>query len=212
MTAQDMDPAAAEEPKPQRRVWLIFLPLVVFLALAGLFLLRLYGGDASRLPSALIGKDVPAFNLPAVAGEDRPGLSDADLRQGHVTLVNVFASWCVPCHQEHALLMQLSNDPALSGLGVKIAGIAYKDEPENIRRFLGEAGDPYSQIGADRSGRTAIDWGVYGVPETFIVRGDGKIAYKFIGPMSAEAVRSVVLPEIVKAQEGSKVEGVSGAH
>ncbi|WP_020174416.1 DsbE family thiol:disulfide interchange protein [Methyloferula stellata] len=200
MTAQDADPAVAETPKPQRRLWLIFLPLLVFLALAGLFLLRLYGGDASRLPSALIGKEVPAFNLPAVAGlENRAGLTDADLRQGHVTLVNVFASWCVPCHQEHELLMQLSNDPALADLGVKIVGIAYKDEPENIRRFLGQAGDPYSRIGADRSGRTAIDWGVYGVPESFVVKGDGKIAYKFIGPMSADAIRSVLLPEIAKA-------------
>ncbi len=203
MTVQDAN-AVADAPKPARRLWLVFLPLLVFLALAGLFLLRLYGGDASRLPSALIGKEVPAFTLPPVAGEDRPGLTDADLRQGHVTLVNVFASWCVPCHQEHELLMQLAGDPALASLGVKIVGIAYKDEPENIRRFLGQAGDPYAQIGADRSGRTAIDWGVYGVPESFIVKGDGTIAYKFIGPMSAEAVRSVVLPEIAKAAESAK--------
>ena len=156
---------------------------------------------------------VPAFTLPAVAGlENHPGLTDADLRQGHVTLVNVFASWCVPCHQEHELLMQLADDPALAALGVKIVGIAYKDEPDNVRRFLGQAGDPYKAIGADRSGRTAIDWGVYGVPESFVVKGDGKIAYKFIGPMSADSVRTVVLPEIAKAAEASKAESGAGVH
>jgi cytochrome c biogenesis protein CcmG, thiol:disulfide interchange protein DsbE len=209
MTAQDAN-AVADPSKPPRRLWLVFLPLLVFLALAVLFLLRLNGGDASRLPSALIGKEVPVFTLPPVAGlEIHPGLTSADLHQGHVTLVNVFASWCVPCHQEHELLMQLASDPALAALGVEIAGIGYKDEPDNVRRFLGEAGDPYKQIGADRSGRTAIDWGVYGVPESFIVKGDGTIAYKFIGPMTADTVHNIVLPEIAKAQESSRTDGPS---
>ncbi len=206
------DVSAVPDPKTRRRSWPVFLPLAVFLALAALFLLRLFAGDASRLPSALIGKEVPAFSLPAVEGLDgHSGFSDADLRQGHVTLVNVFASWCVPCHQEHEILMQLAGDEALSGTSVQIVGIAYKDEPANIRRFLGQAGDPYKMIGADRSGLAAIDWGVYGVPETFIVKGDGKIAYKFVGPMSADAVINVLLPEIAKAQEGSKAEGSSSA-
>lgn len=203
MTAQDSELTA---PQPRKkRGWLAFLPFAIFVALALLLLLRLFAGDASRLPSALIGKEVPHFSLPPLAGlEDHPGFSDAELRQGHVTVVNVFASWCVPCHQEHAILMQLAADPALTASGVVIAGLAYKDEPDNIRRFLGQAGDPYKMIGADKSGRTSIDWGVYGVPETFIVKGDGTIAYKFIGPMSEEAMKSVLLPQISKAQQAAK--------
>ncbi len=161
MTAQESGVA----PQPRRRRWSVFLPLIIFLALAVLFLLRLFAGDVSRLPSALIGKQVPVFSLPPVERLDgHAGLTDADFRKGHVTLVNVFASWCVPCHQEHGFLMQLAADATLTAAGVQIAGIAYKDEPENVRRFLGQDGDPYQAIGADRTGRTAIDWGVYGVP------------------------------------------------
>ncbi len=202
MTVQT--PELATGQPTQKRGWFRFVPVAVFLALAVLFLLRLFAGDASRLPSALIGKQVPVFSLPPVEGLDRAGFSDADLHRGHVTLVNVFASWCVPCHQEHALFMRLANDPVLAESGVQVIGLAYKDEPENIRRFLGEAGDPYKMIGADRSGRTAIDWGVYGVPETFIVKGDGTIAYKFVGPINEDAVRTVLLPQIAKAQEAAK--------
>jgi len=188
------------EPPARRRPLLIFVPLVLFAALAALFVIRLYSGDASLLPSALIGRQVPAFALPPVEGlPDKPGFSDADLRLGKVTLVNVFASWCVPCHEEHELIVRLSADPALTLAGVQLFGLAYKDEPENIRRFLAEAGDPFAKIGADRKGRTAIDWGVYGVPETFIVKGDGKIAFRFAGPISEESYRSVILPEIEKA-------------
>jgi cytochrome c biogenesis protein CcmG, thiol:disulfide interchange protein DsbE len=194
--------AAAPRPeaKPTRRPLLVFVPLAVFAALAALFVIRLYSGDASLLPSALIGRQVPAFVLPPVEGfSDKPGFSDADLHLGKVTLINVFASWCVPCHQEHELIMRLSADPALARARVRIFGLAYKDEPENISRFLAEAGDPFARIGADRKGRTAIDWGVYGVPETFIVKGDGTIAYRFVGPISAESYRDVILPEIEKA-------------
>ena len=194
--------AAAPRPevKPTRRPLLVFVPLAVFAALAALFVIRLYSGDASLLPSALIGREVPAFALPPVEGlPDKPGLSDADLRQGKVTLVNVFASWCVPCHQEHELIMRLSADPALSRAGVRLFGLAYKDDPANIRGFLAEAGDPFAKIGADRKGRTAIDWGVYGVPETFVVKGDGTIADRFVGPITAESYREVILPEIEKA-------------
>ena len=183
-----------------RRPFLTFVPLVVFAALASLFVIRLYSGDASLLPSALIGRQVPAFTLPPVEGlPGKPGFSDADLRQGNVTLVNVFASWCVPCHQEHELIMRFSADPALARAGVRIFGLAYKDDPENIVRFLAEAGDPFARIGADRKGRTAIDWGVYGVPETFIVKGDGTIAYRFVGPVSEASYRDVIMPEIKKA-------------
>ena len=126
-----------------------FRPLLLFAALAGLFLFRLYAGDASLLPSALIGRQVPDFDLPPVDGLDKRGFSAADLRQGKVTLVNVFASWCVPCHQEHQLLMQLAADPILKRMGASLFGIAYKDDPANVQRFLAENGDPFARIGAD---------------------------------------------------------------
>jgi cytochrome c biogenesis protein CcmG, thiol:disulfide interchange protein DsbE len=197
---------AATAPRPKarphsgRRPLLVFVPLVFFAALAALFVIRLHSGDASLLPSALIGRQVPAFALPPVEGlPDKPGFSDADLRQGNVTLVNVFASWCVPCHQEHRLIMRLSADPAVVRAGVRLFGLAYKDEPANIARFLAEAGDPFANIGADRKGRTAIDWGVYGVPETFVVKGNGTIVYRFVGPIGEDSYRNVILPEIEKA-------------
>lgn len=172
--------------------WPAFIPVVAFLALAGLFLVRLGAGDASKIPSVLIGKAVPSFVLPALEGQNVPGLADIDLRNGEVTVVNVFASWCVPCRQEHPVLMQLA------GQGVRVVGIAYKDEPEKTRRFL-DAGNPYSRIGVDRSGRTGIDFGVTGVPETFIVRGDGTIAYKYFGPITPQALQEELMPEIRKA-------------
>lgn len=200
--SETSEPAQAETTggasKPRR---LVILPLLFFAALAALFLLRLFAGDDSRLPSALIGKEVPHFNLPAIAGlTGRPGLSDADLRQGHVTILNVFASWCVPCHDEHPYLVSLSQNPTLLKQGVTIVGIAYKDNPENIRRFLGADGDPYTRVGVDASGRTGIDFGVYGVPETYIVKGNGKIAYKYVGPMNEDAIRSVILPKVEEAR------------
>ncbi len=196
-------PPAVEETKASGgRARLVLLPLIVFGAIAILFLIRLFAGDASRLPSALIGREVPHFDLPAVEGlKDRPGLSDADLRQGHVTVVNIFASWCVPCQQENPQLLALSQNPALQKDGVQLVGIAYKDKPENTRRFLGEAGDPYARIGADVSGLTGIDFGVYGVPETYIVKGNGKIAFKYVGPLSSDTISSKILPQIAKAQQ-----------
>jgi cytochrome c biogenesis protein CcmG, thiol:disulfide interchange protein DsbE len=184
-----------------RRSRLVFLPLVFFAALALLFFVRLFAGDITRLPSALIGKEVPSFALPAVTGlAEKPGLTDQDMRQGGVTILNVFASWCAPCHQEHALLFALAQDDKLAEEGVRLYGIAYKDAPENIRRFLGQNGDPFARIGLDQSGRTAIDFGVYGVPETFIVKGDGTIAFKYVGPISEDALRDTILPQIEKAR------------
>jgi cytochrome c biogenesis protein CcmG, thiol:disulfide interchange protein DsbE len=181
-----------------RRGLLTLLPLAVFAALAALFFFRLlHGGDPSRIPPALIGQSAPALDLPGLDGAT--GLTDADLRRGHVTVVNVFASWCLPCHEEHPALLELAADKALVAAGVELIGVAQKDAPENVRRFLGAKGDPYAKVGLDRDGRAGIDWGVYGVPETFIVKGDGTIAYKFIGPMSAEALASVVKPQIEKA-------------
>jgi len=190
---------APAAPPLRRRLSLALLPLIVFLGLAALLFVRLGAGDASRLPSALIGQPAPSLNLPGLG--DGPGLGDADLRKGHVTLVNIFASWCQPCHIEHEYLLALAKDQNLKAKGVALVGVAQKDSPENIRRFLGAAGDPYAKVGLDADGRAGIDWGVYGVPETFIVRGDGVIAYKVVGPMTAETLESVVKPEIFKAMK-----------
>jgi cytochrome c biogenesis protein CcmG/thiol:disulfide interchange protein DsbE len=191
-----------------RRIpWLAILPLAAFVALAGLFFVRLYSGDPSRLPSALIGKQVPNFTLPAIEGAPGPGFSNADLAKGDVTLVNVFASWCVPCREEHPLLMQMAKDPALKAMGVRLFGLNYKDEAQNARGFIAQYGNPYDRMGADLAGRAGIDFGVYGVPETFVVRGDGTIAYKQIGPITPDDLRNKLMPAIeaaVKASRGGK--------
>jgi cytochrome c biogenesis protein CcmG, thiol:disulfide interchange protein DsbE len=168
---------------------LIFLlPILIFSGLAALFLLRLFSGDPSRVPSALIGRPAPAFALAPLpglvaGGRPVPGLTDADLKGGPVTIVNVWASWCAPCRQEHPLLMDLAKDPS-----VRVVGVNYKDNPENARRFLGQLGNPYAAVGVDPNGRAAIDWGVYGVPETFIVGPDGAIRHKHIGPLTPESL------------------------
>ena len=187
----DVEP---ERDAPRRRSHIVFLPLVAFLAVAGLLLARLFAGDASRLPSALIDKPAPAFALGPVTGLAKPGLATSDLKTGKVTLVNVFASWCVPCREESAALMLLSQS------GVRIVGIAYKDQPDNTRRFLGQEGDPYQAVGADESGRTGIDFGVYGVPETYVVKGDGTIASKIVGPLTEENIRTQLMPAMEKAK------------
>jgi cytochrome c biogenesis protein CcmG/thiol:disulfide interchange protein DsbE len=180
------------------RVWRI-LPVALFAAIAALFLIGLYGRPPSTIPSALIGKPAPAFALPAIEelqasdGKPVPGLALADLKGRGVTVVNVFASWCVPCRDEHPQLL------ALSRSGVRLVGINYKDDPENARRFLGSLGNPYSAVGSDASGRTAVEWGVYGVPESFVVDSEGIIRFKQIGPISPEQLASVVLPQIEAA-------------
>jgi len=181
-----------------RRRALVLAPLVVFLALVALFLIRLYAGDPSRIPSALIGHPAPQTNLPPVAGLERsgapvPGIDSASF-EGGVTVVNVWASWCVPCHDEAPLLMQLAQDSRL-----RLIGINYKDEPDNARRFLGRYGNPFAAAGADLNGRAGIDWGVYGVPETFVVGRDARIAYKLVGPITADNLNTVLKPEIDKA-------------
>ena len=180
-----------------RRMALAALPLVVFLGLAALLFVRLGAGDASKLPSALIGHPAPPLNLAALEG---PALTDADLRQGKVTIVNVFGSWCEPCHFEHPALLTLAQDADVKSGKVTILGMAQKDKPENIRRFLGAEGNPYGRVGLDPDNSAGIDWGVYGVPETYVVRGDGTIAYKFVGPLTDETLKSVLLPQIRKAE------------
>lgn len=186
-------PTETSQPKTGRR-WLAVLPFAVFMALAGVFLFQLVSGrEASVVPSALIGAQAPQTVLPPLEGTGLPGF-DPSRFAGKVTLVNVWASWCAPCRQEHPLLMQLAADAR-----IEIAGLNYKDRPENARRFLGELGNPYSAIGTDSTGRAAIEWGVYGVPETFLVGPDGTILYKHVGPFTAEVVSGALLPEIEKA-------------
>ena len=163
----------------RRSWWLVSLPLVIFAALLALFLFRLGAGDPSRLPSALIGKPAPALTLPPLEGLGIAGLDPA-LFKDRVTVVNVWASWCVPCRDEHPFLVKLAGDERIT-----LAGINYKDAPENALSFLKRYGNPFAAVGVDGGGRAAIEWGVYGVPETFIVGRDGLIAYKHIGPIDA---------------------------
>ena len=166
----------------------------MFLGLAGVFLMQLLSGrDASTVPSALLGEPAPQTTLPPLEGMQLPGF-DTQSIAGKVTLLNVFASWCVPCRQEHPTLLALSQDKRFS-----LAGLNYKDVPENARRFLGELGNPYGAIGVDEKGRAAINWGVYGVPETFLVGKDGTILYKHVGPLSPEAAQAELLPRIEEA-------------
>ena len=179
-----------------RRPWLSLLPIAGFLVLAALFY-RGLSGNPTEIPSVLINKPVPQFTLPAVPGltgegKDTPGFSSADLATGAVTIVNVWASWCLPCRSEHPLLLSLAQRS-----DARLFGINQKDEPENARRFLGSLGNPFKAVGAD-TGRVSIDWGVYGVPETFIVDGKGIIRLKWIGPLSAEGIRTVIEPKIAE--------------
>jgi cytochrome c biogenesis protein CcmG/thiol:disulfide interchange protein DsbE len=176
----------------------VAIPLLVFLGLAGLFFYRLGAGDPSRLPSALIGREAPQTNLPALEGLVRdgvpvPGLNVKDFA-GAVTLVNVWASWCVPCHDEVPFLDALSKDKR-----IRLAGINYKDQADNARRFIGRYGNPFTVVGTDANGRAAIEWGVYGVPETFVVGRDGRIAYKLVGPITADNFEAQLKPAIEKA-------------
>ncbi len=189
--------SAEAETAPRPRRWLAYVPLLVFMALAWLLFQRLNAGDPASIPSVLIGQSAPRLDLPGLDGAI--GLIDADLRSGHVSVVNIFASWCEPCHFEHEYLMALAADPSLKAKGVAIYGVAQKDSTENIRRFLGAKGDPYAKVGLDGDGRAGIDWGVYGVPETFIVRGDGSLVFKLVGPMTAATLETEVKPQILKA-------------
>jgi cytochrome c biogenesis protein CcmG/thiol:disulfide interchange protein DsbE len=196
--SQNVDTPSA--PASRRGVLLI-LPLVVVAALGALFLAMLGKGN-SVLPSALIGKPVASFALKGLEGSSTPALSDADLKTGKVTIVNFFASWCPDCHVEHPYLVELSKDPGLAAKGVRIVGVAQKDVPENTRRFLGAGGNPYSAIGMDDAGRVSIDFGVYGIPETFVVRGDGVIVAKHIGAVTERVFREKLAPAIERAAAG----------
>jgi cytochrome c biogenesis protein CcmG/thiol:disulfide interchange protein DsbE len=193
-----MSETGKQTSAPRSRRLIVLVPLIVFAGLAALFLVRLNAGDPSMIPSALIGHPVPQTTLPPIAGLKRdgvavPGLDPASF-QGAVSVVNVWASWCVPCHDEAPLLMQLSEDRRL-----RVVGINYKDDADNARRFLGRYGNPFAASGVDQHGRAAIEWGVYGVPETFVIGRDARIAYKLVGPITPENFRSILLPQIDKA-------------
>jgi cytochrome c biogenesis protein CcmG, thiol:disulfide interchange protein DsbE len=198
--------AAAEgDPGIWRRRLIVLLPLVAFLALAALFMLRLGAGDPSRIPSALIGHVAPTTDLPPLAGLERdgkpvPGLDSAAFK-GEVTVLNVWASWCVPCRDEAPLLVALAKDHRF-----RIAGINYKDQADNARRFLGRYGNPFAVNGVDANGRAAIEWGVYGVPETFVVGRDGHIAYKLIGPITPDNLAGALMPAVEQALQRANSE------
>jgi cytochrome c biogenesis protein CcmG, thiol:disulfide interchange protein DsbE len=182
----------------QHRSWLMALPLFASALLAAIFWLRLGGGDPSKIPSALIGRPAPQTALPALEGlldngAQIPGLDPAVFK-GKVSVVNVWASWCIPCHEEAPLLTELGKDERL-----QMVGINYKDAPDNARRFLGRYGNPFGIVGVDTNGRAAIEWGVYGVPETFIVGREGKIAYKMVGPLTPDNINTEFKAEIEKA-------------
>lgn len=182
-----------------RRRFMAALPLIIFLALAGVFSYQLLSGkDASQLPSVLIGKDAPETILPPlegllVNGRQLPGWNSEELK-GEVTLINIWASWCVPCRQEHPYLVELGKDERF-----RIFGFNYKDKPENALSFLRELGNSYQAVGIDPSGRAFINWGAYGVPETFVIDADGKIVYKHVGPLTPQSIQKDLMPVIEKA-------------
>lgn len=186
--------SGAAEPARRSRLWLVLVPLVVFAGLAALFWKGL-SGTPNEIPSALINRPVPEFSLAAVEGMPVAGFSSADLRKGKVTVVNVWASWCAPCRVEHPLLSELAKRP-----DILLYGINYKDEPANATEFLNTLGQPFAAIGADRDGRAAIDWGVYGVPETFVVDGQGIIRHKHIGPLTEQSIAGELAQAIEEAK------------
>jgi cytochrome c biogenesis protein CcmG/thiol:disulfide interchange protein DsbE len=186
------------------RFLLALLPLAVFGALAGIFWSQLDSGrDISEIPSALIGTKAPSLALAPLEGAmlgdaPMPALNDQVVR-GKLTLVNIWASWCVPCREENPVILSLAKDPRL-----QVVGINYKDQAENAVRFLGELGNPFSAIGVDPRGRAAIDWGVYGIPESYLVAPDGTILYKRVGPFDERSLAEGLMPAIEKASAAQK--------
>ncbi len=194
-------PEPTEQLTPRSK--LALLPIVLFGAIGLMFLLALRTSDPQKLPSTFIGKPAPQLELPALeglndAGKDVPGIGPADLARGTPVIVNFWASWCAPCVAEHPLLIILKEKS-----GVPLIGVNYKDQTAGARRFLGRYGNPFNAVGVDPNGRAAIEWGVYGMPETFIVDAQGRIAHKHIGALTEEAVNTVLIPAINKARRGS---------
>jgi cytochrome c biogenesis protein CcmG/thiol:disulfide interchange protein DsbE len=186
-----------EAPAPRRSPLVFLIPLILFCGLALVFAVGLFSGDASKVPSALIGKPAPSITLAVLDGLQRegrpvPNFAMADLARGRATIVNVFASWCAPCRVEHPFLVAMAESEAVKAGKVALVGLNYKDEAQNARRFLGALGNPYSAVGTDQAGRAAIEWGVYGVPETFVIAGDGRILEKHVGPLDAQAAGRIL--------------------
>jgi DsbE subfamily thiol:disulfide oxidoreductase len=171
---------------------LFLLPILAFLAVGFLFLRALAPGrDPSLVPTVMIDKEVPDFDLPPLTA-GKPGLKSSDLK-GHLTLINFFASWCVPCRAEHPLLLDLAKDKRF-----QIAGIAWKNRPEDAAGFLVDLGDPYALAVADQSGRTGIDFGVYGVPESYLIDKEGRIRYRQVGPFTEDDIQKKLMPLIAE--------------
>ncbi len=192
--APESNTESSVENKPDNRrmrVFLALIPLVMFAGLAGIFFKQLKSDtNPSELPSPLVGKAAPQFSMPALEGLVRdgkqlPGLKTADFN-GKVTIVNVWASWCVPCRAEHPIIVKLGEDKRL-----RLVGINYKDKPGNALRFLGQLGNPFEAVGVDQKGRAAIDWGVYGIPETFVIGRDATIRYKHVGPLDPVSLKKL---------------------
>lgn len=197
-------PARDRGPAPLEPRRFLLVPVIVFAALALMFTYALQTGDPSKLPSPLIGKPVPQFELAGLeglghAGQPVPGLSSADLTLAQVSVINFWASWCAPCVQEHPLLIELKRRT-----GVDLYGINYKDQSAAARRFLGRYGNPFKAVGVDDNGRAAIEWGVYGMPETFVVNGQGRIVYKHVGPISPEALAEKLVPAVEAARRAAQ--------
>ena len=198
MSLELQDPSAKEGgsqlPKNGRLFLWFALPLGLFAIMVG-FLWQGLGRNPAELPSAMVGRPVPQFLLPPVGGRG-DGLATRDL-VGQVSLVNVFASWCTACRAEHPLFMSLSRNRV-----VPVHGLNYKDRPADAVRWLAELGNPYRRTGADRDGRVAIEWGVYGVPETFVVDARGRIVYRHVGPITHDVLKRKILPLIIKLRRG----------
>ncbi|MEO1918602.1 MAG: DsbE family thiol:disulfide interchange protein [Paracoccaceae bacterium] len=171
----------------------VAIPPIIFLGLAGLFYFGLTRNDANVLPSTMIGRESPALIKVEKLRED-PAPTDADLRVEGVKLVNFWASWCAPCRAEHPILMSMAED------GINIIGLNYKDKPENALAFLEELDDPFAKIGTDSAGRTGLEWGAYGIPETFVIDGEGKVLYRHTGPLTQRVLDERIFPAIAAAE------------
>ncbi|MCV9966172.1 DsbE family thiol:disulfide interchange protein [Pararhizobium sp. BT-229] len=193
-------PVEPQNARPGKlRIVFAVLPLVIFAGLAAIFWSQLDSGrDISEIPSALIGTKAPSLDMPPLEGATfkgaaMPALTDAAIK-GKLTLVNVWASWCVPCREENPIILELAKDPRLT-----VVGINYKDQTDNALRFLGELGNPFSAVGVDPRGKAAIDWGVYGIPESYLVDASGTIVYKRVGPFDDRSLKDGLFPAIEKA-------------
>lgn len=184
--------------------WMRLLPVGVFAAIVLFFAIALRGGDPSKIPSMLIGKPAPqssfvALDELAADGKAVPGFTSADLVKGKVTIVNFWASWCSQCVEEHPLLDKLTG-----ATGASLYGVNYKDTAAAARRYLNRYGNPYAAVGVDSTGRSAIDWGVYGMPETFVIDGKGMVVYKHTGQLTPEAIDAKLIPAIDAAKRSSQ--------